>query len=113
MTLGELNKVITRLKQLGFTPTAPKSAGKIKQDKDPQAKLIRHLWLTLHEKGAIKNPSELALSAYVKRQTGIDYLGWLPSHKASRVIESLKKWVERVEKQTETAESPNTPNSQN
>lgn len=73
MTLGELNKVITRLKQLGFTPTAPKSAGKIKQDKDPQAKLIRHLWLTLHKKGAIKNPSELALSAYVKRQTGIGY----------------------------------------
>lgn len=112
MTLGELNKVMTRLKQLGFAPTPAKSAGKLKQDSDPQAKLIRHLWLSLHALGAVKDPSEKALCAYVKRQTGIDFLAWLPSHKASRVIESLKKWVERVEKQTETAEST-TPNSQN
>lgn len=113
MTLGELNKVMTRLKQLGFTPTAPKSAGKIKQDKDPQAKLIRHLWLTLHNLGAVKDPSEKALCAYVKRQTGIDLLAWLPSHKASTVIESLKKWVERVEKQAKTTENTTTPNPQN
>ncbi len=113
MTLVQLNAVLNELKRKGFTPIAPKSAGKITQDKDPQAKLIRHLWLTLHNLGAVKDPSEKALCAYVKRQTGVDLLIWLKSAKKSQVIESLKKWVERVEKQTETAESPNTPNSQN
>lgn len=112
MTLVQLNAVLNELKRKGFTPTAPKSADKIKQDKDPQAKLIRHLWLTLHNLGAVKDPSEKALCAYVKRQTGIDLLAWLPTHKANTVIESLKKWIERVEKQAETAEST-TPNPQN
>lgn len=72
----------------------------------------------LHRKGATsasnaQDPSEKALCAYVKRQTGIDLLAWLPTHKASRVIESLKKWVERVEKQADKTESTTTPNPQN
>lgn len=103
MTQPELNKVLAHLRKNGFTTTAPTSkkqqAGRLRQADSDQAKLIRHLWLTLHEKGAVKNPSELALSAYVKRQTGIDYLGWLPTDKASQVIESLKKWRQRTEKQ--------------
>lgn len=61
MTLGELDKVMTRLKQLGFTPTAPKSAGKIKQDKEPQAKLIRHLWAYLAQFGGSQRPQRKSL----------------------------------------------------
>lgn len=113
MTLGELNKVMTRFKQLGFTPTAPKSAKKssqLRQADDPQSKLIRHLWLSLHSLGAVNDPSEKALCAYIKRQTGVDLLIWLKSAKKSQVIESLKKWVERVEKQADKTESTTTIN---
>ncbi len=62
---------------------------------DPQSKKIRALWLELHQAEKVKNPSESALAAYVKRMTGVNALQWLSTAQASNVIESLKKWLER------------------
>lgn len=60
-----------------------------------QARLIRYLWLQLHEAGKVQNSSEEALAAYVKRMTGVAALQWLDVKKASTVIEALKKWLGR------------------
>lgn len=60
-----------------------------------QARLIRYLWLQLHEAGKVQNSSEEALAAYVKRMTGVAALQWLDVNKASTVIEALKKWLKR------------------
>lgn len=96
MNLKELKAVLDEFKKKGFILASPKTAGKIKQKDDPQSRLIRHLWLSLHELGAVKNPSEFALNRYIKRQTDIDLLNWLQSDKKSQVIESLKSWQERI-----------------
>lgn len=37
------------------------------------------------------------MASFVTRQTKIQALQWLSSAQASRVIESLKKWVARAE----------------
>lgn len=99
MTLAELRTVFEDLKTKGFKTTPAKST-KFKRDSsmagDNQSKLIRHLWLSLHALGEVRDPRESALANYVKRQTGVQFLQWLTMSQASTVIESLKKWEMRI-----------------
>lgn len=99
MTLTELRTVFEHLKTVGFK-TTPAKGTNLKREtnmaNDDQSKLIRHLWLSLHDLGEVKNPSEQALAKYVERQTGISALQWLNIPQASTVIESLKKWEMRI-----------------
>jgi phage gp16-like protein len=91
-------KVLDHLKACGFKVRA---TGKEKAKPSrvlaeyPESKKIRALWIMLHELGAVKNPSEAALAAYVKRMTKVDDLHWIDGHQAETVIESLKKWAMR------------------
>jgi phage gp16-like protein len=65
---------------------------------DPQSKMIRALWLELHAKGAVNDPSEQALASYIKKRTkpAVEALQWMSSQQASRTIEELKKWLARL-----------------
>lgn len=76
-------------------PRVGKQAQTRTMDTSPTSKKIRALWLDLHSRGAVRNSSESALIAYVKRQTGVSALQWLNDHQAERVIESLKAWHQR------------------
>ena len=96
LSVPQLKFVVVRLVEAGFKP---KSAKKAKQKDlicDPQSKKIRALWMELHKAGAVRDPSEQALAAYVKRQTKIESLKWLTTPQASGVIESLKQWLIRI-----------------
>lgn len=102
MTIPELDKAMSHFKlRCGFkvrtkgnsrpaTPTPSR-----RQADDPEARKIRALWLMLHELGAVKNSSEAALAAYVKRLTKVDDLHWINGKQAERLIETLKKWALR------------------
>jgi phage gp16-like protein len=59
--------------------------------------LIHVLWRRLEFGGQIQHPGETALLAFVEQATGKDDLRRLTVREASRVIEMLKKWLERVE----------------
>lgn len=96
MTVWELEKVIKNLKTKGFKVRSNSKKEKITATK-PMHKKIRSLWLTLAEKGAVKNSSEKALNAYIKRITGIELMNWLSDSESIKVIETLKKWLSRVE----------------
>jgi phage gp16-like protein len=85
-------KVLDHLEACGFKRTKPQPR---KLADDPQSKKMRALWLELHTAGKVRNPSESALAAFVKRQTGRDALQWLNSTESSAVIEELKKWLAR------------------
>lgn len=85
-------KVLDHLESRGFTRTRPQPR---KLADDPQSKKIRALWLELHAAGKVRNSSEAALAAFVKRQTRRDALQWLSAQQASAVIEELKKWLAR------------------
>lgn len=103
MSMSELEAVVDHLRSRGFNaPAQPASKAKTKRlADDPQSRKIRSLWLTLRDLGAVKDSSEAALGAFVKRQTGgergVERLEWLNNYQATRVIESLKMWVDRLE----------------
>jgi phage gp16-like protein len=96
LTVPQLNRVIAHLQGLGFKIQS-KANPKQVAAKDPQSQKIRALWRELHEIGQVNDPSEAALSKYVKRITSIESLAWLNTEQASQVIETLKKWLSRVE----------------
>ncbi len=95
MTVWELEKVIKNLKTKGFKVRSNSRKEKITAA-EPMHKKIRSLWLTLAERGAVKNRSEKALNAYIKRITGVELMNWLSDSESVKVIETLKKWLSRV-----------------
>ena len=104
LTIPELEKVLEHLKRSGFKVRAKGKAAKPKAvqanpsrplAQDAESKKIRALWLFLHELGAVKNPSEEALAAYVKRIAGVDALQWISGEQAERLVETMKKWAMR------------------
>lgn len=104
LTVPELEQVLEHLKRSGFKvrskgkqakPKAVKAKPSRPLAQDAESKKIRALWLFLHELGAVKNPSEEALAAYVKRIAGVDALQWISGEQAERLIETMKKWAMR------------------
>lgn len=100
MTVLELERAIAHMKRCGFK-VRPKGGQPARRETsrpmatDPESQKVRALWLMLHELGAVKNPSEAALAAYVRRIGKVDDLHWLGGPAMERVIESLKKWAMR------------------
>jgi phage gp16-like protein len=87
--------VLDHLKKCGFKATPPRPAGDRELVDDQQSKMIRGLWLELHQHGVVRDPSERALAKWVKRMTGVDSLAWLDARQKGVVIEALKKWNDR------------------
>lgn len=98
LSVPNLYRVLEQLKAKGFK-VRPKSKGKRPQAADPQSKKIRSLWLTLRDQGAIRDSSEEALVKFVHGMTGVEALQWLSAEQASQVIENLKKWSARAERE--------------
>lgn len=99
LSVPKLNIVLEHLKAKGFVvvPKAksPQKKPPRKLANDPQSRLIRHLWLSLHTAGKVRDPSEQALAKYVCRVAKIEALQWLDGKQAAVVIESLKDWLGR------------------
>lgn len=94
MNAAEREKLLQHFKAKGFQvkPTEKsKQARTLAQD--AQSRKVRAMWLMLHALGQVRDPSEAALAAYVKRMVKVDALQWAKSHHA--VIESLKSWAMR------------------
>lgn len=96
MTVPHLEAVLDEFKRLGFKPTGGKRAGARKKADTAQAAMIRALWLDLYHFGAVYDPSEEALSAFVKRTCGVPALQWINTYKADDVIKALRGWLERI-----------------
>lgn len=113
MNIKELEAVLNAMKSKGFqhkAKAASKSAKKpfkryspkSNETKSPMITKIRALWITMAKQGFVRDESETALDAYVRRMTlrskneGVDHVGWLPDHQAYQVLESLKNWHRRL-----------------
>jgi len=57
---------------------------------------VRALWWSLYWLGEVNGHDDRAISAFVKRQTGVSALRWLDHRSAPAVIEALKGWAERA-----------------
>lgn len=94
MPIDGMQKVLDYLKAQGFK--VRKTRTDRKQATGLDASKVRALWLFLHELGAVRDPSEAALTAYVKRIVKVDDVQWMRSgRRVETVIESQKKWAMR------------------
>ena len=102
MSVSNLELVLEHMKKCGFEVVPNKKrTGSIRLASDAQSRMIRGLWLELYQLGAVRDPSEYALTRYVKRITGNDLLQWTSGEDKSQVIETLKKWLDRIGEQNE------------
>jgi phage gp16-like protein len=62
---------------------------------DPQARMIRGLWITMGKAGVIRDPAETALNGYCKRMCKVDALAFTTVTMKIGLIENLKKWQAR------------------
>lgn len=96
-TTLQLDRVIDELKRMGFKPRKP-AAAKPRPERRPlqtsaEASKARAVWLLLAEMGVVRDASEAALAAYVRRQAGVDDLRWVRD--MWPIIEGLKGWAAR------------------
>ncbi|MFH1027795.1 MAG: regulatory protein GemA, partial [Pseudomonadota bacterium] len=90
--------VLERYRELGWQSKPAKKAGVRAARRladDPQSKMLRALWIQLHQSGKVKDPSEAALCSFVKRMTRKDALQWLSDRDVTVVKKALKDWLER------------------
>lgn len=98
MTEAERQKVLTVLRNEGFTPAEnawrpvdrPKLTGRF-------AAKLQALWIAAHNLAIVENRDDGALIAFVKRQTGIDHVRFLRfPDDARKAVEALKAWIARA-----------------
>lgn len=87
----QLVLVVNEMKGKGFAPRSkPKTAS------SPSAGKARALWISLHQLGVVRNPSEKALESFGKRQLKVERLVWADDDQMYRLIEALKDMAERA-----------------
>lgn len=101
MTEKELQRVLTAMRNVGFQPKDDARSA------DPQVRKIRALWISMGKAGIVRNSAEAALEAYVQRITGCS-LADATVKQCQAVIETLKRWIDRVEDQTLRAQCDST-----
>lgn len=90
----QLGAVLDDLHKAGALRRTADQHGRRRYVDDQQMKMIRGLWIELHKAGKVRNPSEEALGAFVRRQTRQD-MGALSPAAAAAVIEALKRMKAR------------------
>lgn len=89
----ELGRVLDALHKAG-APSRPGGPAKSRYTDDQQLRMMRGLWIELHEAGKVADPSEDALGAFIKRQTKQD-MGALDAASSRSVIQALKAMLNR------------------
>lgn len=111
-TDAQLGRVLDELKAKGWKPkvvaggrtgAVPVSNGRRTMAQSPMAKKARALWISLHQLGVVRDPSEKALESFGRRQLKVDRLQWADEGQAYRLIEALKAIAERAGWDQDTA----------
>lgn len=100
MTPAERGLVLDEMRRQGFEMRPPASRGSKTRGAmhldGPFAGKIRALWIAGWNLGVVKDRTDMALVAFVRRQTGIDHVSWVRDPKDStKAIEALKAWLAR------------------
>jgi len=86
--VGQLRAVLASIRGQSARPA--------QTSESPYIRKARALWKSLYSLGAIDDPSDKALTAFARRQTGIDALPWITPEIASQIIEPLRGMCRRA-----------------
>jgi phage gp16-like protein len=112
MSLAELEMALTAFKDKGFkakksglnshkTPVKPRLSQPAGRSKLAIIDKIVAVWITMSHHMIVRDSSEAALDAYVRRMTlrchgeGVDSVRWLNQDMGYQILESLKNWHKR------------------
>ncbi len=111
MTPNERGAVLAEMRRLGFVPTPPASRSREIAAPAPQkarrargalslegpyVAKMRALWISGWNLGVVRDRTDEALAAFVRRQTGVDHVSWVRDPvTAAKAIEALKGWLAR------------------
>lgn len=90
-------RVLEHLRASGFRPKPPKAKAPVVDDH--QTRKILVLWSQLEGAGALRDSSQAALNAFCRRVTKVDNIEWIGMRDASKLIEALKAWLARHQRQ--------------
>ncbi len=106
----QLARVLDELKAKGFRPkvgaiptSKSKSVPSAGRQDSAAARKARALWISLHQLGVVRDPSEAALRAFAKRQLKVEALEWADQAMLYKLIEALKAMAERAGWRQDTA----------
>jgi phage gp16-like protein len=98
--------VLDHMKSKGFqVKSNAKTAAASRNAADPQYRKIQALWSELARLDAVQVNTEAAIRVYIKRITGVTDFAFCNNAQVTVIIESLKKWRNRVEGANRTVES--------
>lgn len=86
--IGQLRAVLASIRGQSARPSQTAES--------PYIRKARALWKSLYSLGAIDDPSDKALTAFARRQTGIDALRWITPEIAQKLIEPLRDMCRRA-----------------
>ena len=92
LTVWQLADLYKHFRNLGWRVKRSQTSKLSPKYDDAQHRKIVAMWITLHKAGVIRNGSDRALQAYVKRVVKIDNLKWCDGSDCYTLIESLKSW---------------------
>ncbi|WP_239928716.1 gp16 family protein [Photobacterium sanguinicancri] len=109
MNIKQLELVLTAMEIQGFkrqgkggkTPFKRRLSPKAGKAKHAEIDKIRAIWIIMAQHDIVRDRSESALDAYVRRITnrnkgeGVEHVGWCDANQAYTVLESLKNWHKR------------------
>ena len=95
LTRFELSDLYSHFRALGWKVKRTKKSTASPRYANGQMRKVVALWITLGNAGVIRNKSDKALQAYVKKMTRKDNLRWCDGTDCDRLIESLKSWAKR------------------
>ena len=95
LTPMQAEQLLRHFKKLGWQPKAAQKLPGMDIPSDGQSQKILALWISLHQAGVIKDRSDKALLAFVKRMTHKDHLRWCDGQDKHKIIEALKDWAKR------------------
>jgi phage gp16-like protein len=100
-TEDQLGEVLDEMKAKGWKPRVVQGGRKGPRAKagpaqSPVARKARAMWISLHQLGEVRDPSERALEAFAKRQLGVERLNWAAASESNALIEALKAMADRA-----------------
>jgi len=96
LSAGQAFQLLNYFQTLGWKPSRQPQLPGLDVPRDGQSQKVLALWISLHKDKIVRDGSDRALMAFVKRQTGKDHLRWCDATDKSQVIEALKDWRNRL-----------------